>query len=494
MMTMRASGPALAAVVLCAAVAAAGQSAGGRPAPVFPAAAAVPYPPVGAAELADPPPADWPMYRRTYDGWGWSPLGLIHPGNAADLAPAWEAAPGVGGERAQAPPIVRTGRMFVSGPEGVASFDARTGGLLWRRPLPPPAGLFGRPHDVNRGVALWGGAVYAATLGAGVAALSAADGRVLWESILADHAAGYYSTLAPLAAEGLILTGVSGGEYGVRGFIAALDASTGDEVWRFHTVPAPGEPGSETWTREAWRTGGGPVWSTGVYDPDRGATYWGVGNGGPWTRDARPGDNLFTNSTVALDVQTGALLGWHQYHHNGSWDWDESVPPLLIDFLRGGRRVRGAVHPGRNGYLWFLERGLDGGLSFVDALPFVYQDVFADVDPFTGRPSYRPGAGAADRGRGGLLPVDARRAELAARGIRPGRAAAVRACDHGPLLKDGGRPGGPPTRAAIQGGGVEQLPARRLLRAPRPAAGPGTSTPLRPCGRGRFAAPKPGRC
>ena len=154
-----------------------------------------------------------------------------------------------------------------------------------------------------------------------------------------------------------------------------------------YTVPAPGEPGSETWTGDSWRTGGGPVWMTGTYDPVLDVTYWGVGNGGPWTGDARPGDNLYTNSTIALDADTGELLDHHQYHWNGSWDWDEANAPLLVDIERGGRTIPALVHPGRNGYLWLLDRS-DGGMRFLEAQPFVHQNVFTSVDPFTGRPEY----------------------------------------------------------------------------------------------------------
>ncbi|MDX1563451.1 MAG: PQQ-binding-like beta-propeller repeat protein, partial [Gammaproteobacteria bacterium] len=198
---------------------------------------------------------------------------------------------------------------------------------------------------------------------------------------------GYYMTMAPLAANGLIMAGVSGGERGVRGFVIALDAETGEEVWKTYTVPGPGEPGNDTWPADAWEHGGAPVWITGTYDPELNQTYWGTGNPGPWIGDARPGDNLYTNSVVALDADTGALTGHHQYHWNGSWDWDEVSTPLLIDVERNGRRIPSLIHPGRNGYLWWLERGRDG-IGFIDAKPYVYHDVFSSIDPQTGRPEY----------------------------------------------------------------------------------------------------------
>jgi alcohol dehydrogenase (cytochrome c) len=160
-------------------------------------------------------------------------------------------------------------------------------------------------------------------------------------------------------------------------------------VWKSYTIPAPGEPGNDTWPGDSWRTGGAPVWVTGSFDPKLGLTYWGTGNPGPWTGDTRPGDNLYTNSVVAFDVETGALRGYHQYHWNDSWDWDEVDPPILVDLQLGGRTVKSLVHPGRNGYLWTLERSAEA-IKFVSARPFVHQDVFTKVDARTGRPEYDP--------------------------------------------------------------------------------------------------------
>jgi PQQ-dependent dehydrogenase (methanol/ethanol family) len=183
------------------------------------------------------------------------------------------------------------------------------------------------------------------------------------------------------------MVGVSGGELGIRGFVVALDAETGTEAWRTYTVPGPGEFGNDTWPGDSWQTGGAAVWITGNYDPDLGLTYWGTGNPGPWIGDARPGDNLYTNSVIALDIQTGELRGYHQFHWNGSWDWDEVSTPMLMPVRREGRVIPALVHPGRNGYLWILERERDR-ISFVDAEPYVYQDVFTSIDVETGRPTY----------------------------------------------------------------------------------------------------------
>ena len=229
--------------------------------------------------------------------------------------------------------------------------------------------------------------VYVGTLDARVVALEAATGQVVWKRALADYRRTHYITMAPLVVNGRVMVGTSGGEHGVRGFVTALDAMTGDELWRRYTIPAPGEPGNETWPARSWRNGGGPVWMTGTYDPALDITYWGVGNGGPWTGDARPGDNLYTNSTIALDAATGELRDHYQYHWNGSWDWDEANAPLLVDIERGGRTIPALVHPGKNGYLWLLERN-GRGMRFLEAQPFVHQNVFTSLDPVTGRPEY----------------------------------------------------------------------------------------------------------
>jgi alcohol dehydrogenase (cytochrome c) len=347
-----------------------------------------PYAPVTDERLRDPEPDNWLMYRRTYNGWGYSPLHQIRSQNVVDLKPAWVFATGVYGEHHQAPPIVNDGTMFVTTGAQVIALDAERGALLWRYVRELPQDLR-RPHSTNRGVGLYDDKVYVGTLDAHVVALDARSGRVVWDQAVEDYQLGYYITMAPLVANGKVMVGTSGGEQGIRGSVTALDAGNGDEVWKRFTIPAPEDPGGDTWPGESWRTGGGPVWLTGTYDPQLNVTYWGVGNPGPWMGDARPGDNLFTNSTIALDADTGELRGHHQYHWNGSWDWDEANAPLLVDITRGGRTIPALVHAGRNGYLWFLARH-PHGLSFIEGKPYVYQNVFTNLDPFTGRPTYDP--------------------------------------------------------------------------------------------------------
>ena len=352
------------------------------------------YSPVTTDRLLNPEPHNWLMYRRTYNGWGYSPLDQVTPANIASLQPVWTFSTGSRRDH-QSPPVVNDGRMFVTTPldDGglqVLALDAATGDLLWRFARELPANARRHRNKMNRGVALYGDRVYVGTVDAQVVALDAATGNVVWERPVADPAAGYFITMAPLTVDGKVMVGMSGGEYGTRGFVTALDAESGSEVWKTYTVPAPGEPGGKTWPGETWRNGGAPVWITATYDPALGQVYWGTGNPGPWMGDTRPGDNLYSNSVLALDAGTGRITGYHQYHHNGSWDWDEADPPLVLDIERRGRgTIPSLVHPGRNGYLWFLERRADG-IGFVDARPFVHQDVFTAIDPRTGRPSYDP--------------------------------------------------------------------------------------------------------
>jgi alcohol dehydrogenase (cytochrome c) len=347
------------------------------------------YKPVTAERLKQPEDGNWLMYRRTYDGWGYSPLSQITTENAGRLKPVWTLATGQI-EGHQAPPTVNNGVMFVATPGNqLLAIDAKAGNVLWRfkRPIPEDMLLL---HPTSRGVGLLDDKVYFAAADAVLIALDAKTGNEVWKTTVEDYNKGYYMTLAPLVADGKVMVGVSGGELGVRGFIAAFDAETGKSLWKTYTVPAPGEPGSETWpTGDQWKTGGGSVWITGSYDPETNLAFWGTGNGGPWMGDQRPGDNLFTSSTVALDASTGKIKGYHQYHPNDSWDWDEVPPPILVDYQHDGKAVKGLVYVARDGYLWMLERTADK-INFIDGKPFVKQNVFKSLDPKTGRPDVDP--------------------------------------------------------------------------------------------------------
>ncbi|MCY4591707.1 MAG: PQQ-dependent dehydrogenase, methanol/ethanol family [Alphaproteobacteria bacterium] len=338
------------------------------------------------ARLQNPEPHNWLMWRGNYEGWGHSTLDQINVDNVGDLVPVWAYSTGVT-EGHQSPPMVNDGVMYVSTPQNqVIALEASTGTEIWRYVRQLPEDLF-QLHPTNRGVALYGDKVYMATVDAGVVALDAKTGEVVWDVLVGDYTDGYYSTLSLLAAEGRIITGVSGGEYGIRGYTMALDAETGAEVWKTYTIPAPGEFGSDTWKGDSWKTGGGSVWMQPNYDAESGILYVGTGNGGPWMPDTRPGDNLYTTSLMALDIQTGSIEGYFQYHWNDAWDWDEVSAPILMPIERDGRKFKGLVHAGRNGFLWTLER-TDGPVKFVAADKYVKQNVFESIDPETGRPSY----------------------------------------------------------------------------------------------------------
>jgi alcohol dehydrogenase (cytochrome c) len=348
------------------------------------------YQPVTAERLKNPEAGNWLMIRRTYDGWGYSPLAQINTDNVARLQLVWTVRTGEVLAH-QSAPIVNGGAMFVSTPNNqVIAFNAATGAVLWRYRRPRPQGSI-VVHQPNRGVALYDDKLFFTAGEAVLIALDAKTGRELWHKEIADNRAAYYTTLAPLIADGKVMVGTSGGETGVRGFVAAFDPDTGRELWRTFTVPAPNEPGSETWpTGDQWKTGGAPVWVTGNYDLETNTSYWGTGNGAPWMGDQRPGDNLYTASTVAIDVATGEIKGHFQYTPNESWDWDEVSPPILVDYQRKGRTVRGLIDVARNGYLWFLERTATGPIGFVEGKPYVNQNVFLRLDPVTGRPDIDP--------------------------------------------------------------------------------------------------------
>ena len=347
------------------------------------------YKNVTAERLKKPDDGDWLLVRRTYDGWGYSPLSQITPANVARLQPVWSVPTNVNNGH-EAPPMVNNGVMFVATPQNqVIALDAVTGTEFWRYTRPRPDGAIVL-HGTSRGVALYGDKVFFAAGEAVLLSLDAKTGKEVWSTTIADNKVGYYLSVAPLVVDGKVLIGASGGEFGVRGFVAAYDAETGRELWKTFTVPAPGEPGSETWPKgEQWKTGGASIWVTGTYDPETNITYWGTGNGGPWMGDQRPGDNLYTASTVAFDVATGKIKGHFQYHPNDSWDWDEVSPPILADYQRNGRTIKGLINVARNGYLWFLER-TPAEIKFVEGMPYVKQNVFRGLDPKTGRPDVDP--------------------------------------------------------------------------------------------------------
>jgi alcohol dehydrogenase (cytochrome c) len=345
------------------------------------------YPNVSAERLKKPDDGEWLMVRRTYDGWGYSPLDQINASNVTRLQPVWVMSTGMNNGQ-EAAPIVNGGVMFVSTSYNqVLAIDAKTGIVLWRYTSVVPTNARGKP--VSRGVALFGDKVFFALGEAILVAVDAKTGKEVWRTPVGNNTMGEYLTAPPLVADGKLISGISGGDGPNRGFVAAYDPETGRQLWKTYMTPSPGEPASDTWRGDDWQTGGAATWVTGNYDPDTNLVYWGVGNGYPWVGYARPGDNLYTASTVAIDVATGAIKGHFQYTPNESWDWDEVSPPILVDFRRDGRTVKGLINFARNGYLYFLERS-SGAIKFVEGMPYVKQNVFKTLDAKTGRPEVDP--------------------------------------------------------------------------------------------------------
>jgi alcohol dehydrogenase (cytochrome c) len=346
------------------------------------------YSPVTQARLENPEPGNWMLYRRTYDGHGYSPLDQINTSNVKNLTPVWTFSTGVV-EGHEAPPIVNNGVMFIATPFGqVIALNAKSGEEYWRYKRQLPDDLF-QLHPTSRGVSLWQDKLHLATTDDHVVALDAKTGKVLWDTKVQDYKKGQYLTLMPLVVDGKVIVGGSGGEFGIRGYVVAYDANSGRELWRTFTIPSPGEPGHDTWTGDDWKTGGGSAWMTGNYDKDTKTIYWGVGNAAPWPGDTHPGDNLYTASVLGLDPETGKIKAHFQYHQNDSWDWDEVEAPMLVDLERDGRSVKSLIHPGRNAIFWILERKPDK-ISYVAGWPYVYTDVWKGIEPETGKPIVDP--------------------------------------------------------------------------------------------------------
>ena len=333
----------------------------------------------------------WTVYGGDPGNTRYSTLTQINPGNVKNLKVAWVLQ--LGSLRSQeSTPLVIGDTLYVTsshGPKNVFAVEAKTGVVRWRYSPDVPAGIdqYACCDVNNRGVAYSNGRVFVGRLDGALVALDAATGKEVWKTQVVDYTQGSVITSPPTIAKNLVVTGFGGGEYGARGYIVAYDQADGKEVWRFYTVPGPGEAGNETWKGDSWKTGGVSVWITGSYDPQLNLAYWGTGNAAQWMGDQRPGDNLYSASVIALDADTGKLRAHHQYHWNDSWDWDEVSAPILMDVQRGGRTIKSLVHPARNGYLWVLERRADA-ITFVDAKPYVKQTVFTKLDPRTGRPEY----------------------------------------------------------------------------------------------------------
>jgi alcohol dehydrogenase (cytochrome c) len=338
---------------------------------------------------ADREPQNWLMNHRTYDAQRYSPLDKINKGNARDLKIAYAVA--IGGtsanENLEATPLAEDGFLYVTDQWGVLyKIDARSGKagrIVWRMD-PGQEKLDG----ANRGAALWGDFVISiANWPARMIATNKETGKVAWETNLSDGQPTLLFSAAPLAVKDKIIVGASGGDRGVRDFIVALDAATGKLAWRKYVIPAPGEPGSETWKdkNNAWQTGGGAMWVTGSYDVDSNQVLWGTGNPVPmFNAYYRPGDNLYTNSLISWDPDSGKM-NWHfQYTPGDMWDYDEAGTHILIDGEVAGQARKLIAHSARNGFFYALERANGQTLlakPYVDAVTWT-----KGIDQKTGKP------------------------------------------------------------------------------------------------------------
>ena len=340
-------------------------------------------------------PGAWLTYGRNYAGWRYSELAEINASNVAQLAPQWIFQTGVNGKN-ETTPLVFDQMMFVTGPENHAwALDLRTGRPVWHYYKPLPPGVSICCGKVNRGFAVLGQKLFKVNLEARLLALDYKTGNVLWETEIDSVKKGYSATVAPLVIKNMVLVGIAGAEYGVRGFIDAYDIDTGKRRWRFWTVPGPGEPGNDTWGGDSWKYGGGSTWVTGTYDPELNLTYWGTGNPGPdWNGDVRPGDNLYTDAVVALDVDTGKLKWYFQFTPHDVHDWDAISDPIPLDLTIRGQKVKALVQANRNGYFYTLDRTSG---KFLLARPYT-QITWADGIDRNGRPILIPGQDPTEEG------------------------------------------------------------------------------------------------
>jgi alcohol dehydrogenase (cytochrome c) len=270
-------------------------------------------------------------------------------------------------------PLVVGDYMFVTGPHNqVEALDARTGALLWRYRRNLPEDLRLCCGYVNRGLAVQGSSLFLGTLDAHLVALDLLTGQVKWDAEVADYRMGYSITAAPLSLKNMVVTGVAGGEFGIRGLVDAYELESGRRLWRFNTIPQPGDPGSNSWAGESWRTGGGPTWMTGSYDPQLNSLYWAVGHPAPnYDGDSRLGDNLYTNSVVALDPDRGTLKWYFQFMPHDEFDWDAVQILVLLDANVNGEGRRLLAQANRNAFYYVLDR-VNGELIL--ARPFAKQN------------------------------------------------------------------------------------------------------------------------
>ncbi len=331
----------------------------------------------------DREPQNWLTYSGSYSSQRYSLLDQITPQNVKNLELQW-VFQARSLEKFETTPLVVDGVMYiVEAPNHVFALDAKTGRSFWDYDYRPSRDARPCCGSVNRGVAILGDTLFLGTLDARLIALDAKSGKPLWKTEVGDPKLGYTITHAPLVVKNKVIVGVAGGEYGIRGFIAAYDAATGKEAWKFYTIPGPGEPGHESWSADSWAHGGVPAWLTGSYDPELNLVYWGTGNPGPdFNGDKREGDNLYSDSAVALDADTGKIK-WHfQFTPHDEYDYDAVQIPVLVDGTWKGTPRKMLMWANRNGYFYVLDRATG---KFLSGAPFTKLNWSTGLDE-AGRP------------------------------------------------------------------------------------------------------------
>ncbi|TDI66553.1 MAG: PQQ-dependent dehydrogenase, methanol/ethanol family [Bacteroidetes bacterium] len=341
-------------------------------------------------------PNHWLTYSGNLSGHRYSRLDQINTSNVKDLRTKW-----VYQMNTQAPvetsPIVVDGIMYITSPPStVLAIDASTGNVLWKYdPLVPDNVLFLGFPPVNRGVAVLDDMVYVGTLDAHLVALDAKSGTERWKVKVAENRTGHAITAAPLIVKDMVITGISGGEAGIRGFLDAYDSKTGAHVWRLQTVPEKGAFGNDTWAGDSWKTGGAPTWLTGSYDPELNLLYWGTGNPAPdWNGDARAGDNLYSCSVLAINPDTGELIWYFQFTPHDVHDWDSNHIPVLVDAVLGDQTRKLLIMANRNAFYYILDRRTG---EYLLSRPYVKQTWAERID-VDGRPVVLPNSGPTEEG------------------------------------------------------------------------------------------------
>ncbi|HKN27115.1 MAG TPA: methanol/ethanol family PQQ-dependent dehydrogenase [Roseiarcus sp.] len=323
-------------------------------------------------------------YGMGYNLQRFSTLKQIDKSNVKRLVPVWNYS--LDDNRSEeSQPLVYKGVIYITTNNATIAVDAKTGNQIWKSKIeyPPETLRVICCGVINRGLAMLDGKLFRTTLDANVVGIDAKTGKELWRQNAADVHLGYSMTMAPLVADGVVITGVSGGEFGTRDFLDGWDPETGKHLWRTYTIPAPGEPGSETWKGDTWKHGGGPTWITGSFDPDTHTVYWGTGNPGPFNAATRPGDNLYTCSVLALDPKTGSMKWYYQFSPNNPFDYDAVAEMVLADIKVDGNQTKVILDVNRNGFFYVLDRASG---KLIAANPYMKVNWASCIDMRSGRP------------------------------------------------------------------------------------------------------------